>query len=80
MGHEMSKSRHSEIVRVLSDIEKMSSDDVLIEYGILINNDGTMVDMLDDHKYSTIRDWIEVYIDDVEQDEDYYKNVDDDNE
>jgi hypothetical protein len=76
----VSKSRHSEIVRVLSDIEKMSSDDVLIEYGIIINNDGTVIDTLDNYKYSTIKDWIEIYIDDVEQDTDYYKKVDTDNE
>jgi|LakMenE01Jun11ns_1017448.scaffolds.fasta_scaffold9957286_5 hypothetical protein len=53
---------------VKNNINSLSSDEIIQEYGIIIQSDGQVFDVVEDKKFKNIDSWIEFYLDDSEED------------
>lgn len=53
---------------VKNNINSLSSDNLLQEYGISIHENGNVYDMVENKIFINVDDWIEFYLDDSEED------------
>lgn len=53
---------------VKNNINSLSPDDLIQEYGIIIQDGGNVYDIVENKSFSNIDSWIEFYLDDSEED------------
>lgn len=53
---------------IKNNINLLSSDDLIQEYGIIIREDNSVYDVVENKTFTTIDNWVEFYLDDSAED------------
>lgn len=63
------RSQASEIAHVRAEIKRLSKDEIYQIYGIILNEDGSVYDELEEETFPNLSDWLKFYVEESEEDE-----------